>query len=113
MKTTAMKSTPPRVSSEHTEAAASARASFFTLALIMSSQLLLAVLLPIIGGVALDKKLGSGTVWTIVGLVVALLASIVVIARAAKMANSMPAPKLSPADRQAVQRRIAEEDKED
>lgn len=110
MKTTAAHPTPPTVSSEHSLASSSARTSFFTLALTMSSQLLVAVLVPIIAGVQLDKKLNSGIVWTIVGLIVALLASVAVVVRAAKVANSIPTPQLSAADKRAVQKRIAEED---
>lgn len=110
MKTTAAQTTPPNKDSAH-GGPASARANFILLALNMSWQLLVVVMAPVLIGVALDKKFDSGTLWTLVGLVVGLIGSAVVIGRTAQQANKYPVPKLTDAVRKAVQKRIAEDDK--
>ncbi len=58
------------------------RAQFTSAAIGMSWQLMIIVLVPIIGGYKLDEHLATLPVWTLVGLVVALIGSIVVIRRA-------------------------------
>lgn len=112
MKTTAAPTTPPITNSAE-EGSASARMSFIVLALNMSWQLLVVVLLPVLGGVWLDKHHGHGTTWTIGGLAVALVLSVAVIAQAARTASKFPVPKLSAAEKHAVQRQIAEDDADD
>lgn len=111
MKTTAAQTTTPTNNSGEGNSS-SARANFIVLALNMTWQLLIVVLVPVIGGVKLDKTLDSGALWTLVGLAVALIASVLVIARTARLANTYPVPKLTDAERKAVQQRIAEDDKE-
>lgn len=49
------------------------------LALNMSWQLLVVIVLPLLGGYLLDNKLHSGHTWMVVGMVVALAAMIMVV----------------------------------
>jgi LPXTG-motif cell wall-anchored protein len=70
--------------------------AFNTAAIGMSWQLAIIVLLPIIGGYKLDQKTGSMPWMTLLGLVLALVGSIIVIRRALAMMNNFNVEK--PAD---------------
>lgn len=78
----------------------------------MGWQLAVVVLVPVIIGVQLDKSFGTGFVWTFLGLGVALVLSGVVMWRTMQKANSFPVPKLSAAEKRAVQKRYEEDDKD-
>jgi F0F1-type ATP synthase assembly protein I len=85
---------------------------FIASAVSMSWQLAIAVLVPVIGGVELDKALTSSDIFLFVGLAVALLASAGVMWHAMQHANRMPVPKLTAAQKRAVQKSYEEEDKD-
>ena len=78
----------------------------------MSWQLAIVVLVPVIGGVELGKKLGSPTAWTLAGLAVALVGTVLVMWRAMQAANKLPVPKLTEAQKRAIQKSYEEEDEE-
>jgi len=86
------------------------RQQFAVFALNMTWQLAIVVLLPVIGGVELDKKLHTSDTYTIVGLVVALIASGLVMWRTMQAANRLPVPKLTAAERRAVEKSYEEDD---
>ncbi len=92
--------------------ASTQRSVFLTLALNMSWQLALAVLVPTVGGVELDKKLHSGSVFLFVGLALAVILSTVVMWHAMQTANNLPAPKLTEAQKRAVKKSYEDEDDE-
>jgi uncharacterized membrane protein len=76
----------------------------------MSWQLALVVLVPVIGGVELDKATGNSYVFTVIGLVLALVLSAVVMWRAMQAANRLPVPKLTAAQKRAVRKSYEEDD---
>ena len=76
----------------------------------MSWQLAAAVLVPLLGGVMLDKKLGTAPVCTLVGLGVALACSAVVMWQAMQAANRLPVPKLTDAQKREIQKSYEEDD---
>ena len=76
---------------------------------VMSMQLLVVVLVPIIGGVELDKALGVSYL-LFVGLAVALISTVLVMWRTMQVANRLPVPKLTDAQRQAVRKAYEAED---
>jgi hypothetical protein len=76
----------------------------------MSWQLAVVVILPIAGGAWLDKKFNAGNLWVFVGLAVALLASTAVVWRLVQLANRLPVPKLTAAQKRAIQKNYEEED---
>lgn len=78
----------------------------------MSWQLALVVLIPVIGGVELDKALGKTEVFVFVGLALALIGSGIVLWRTMQAANQLPVPKLTEAQKRAVQKSYEEEDEE-
>lgn len=63
---------------------------FFSMGLDMSWRLALSVLIPIIGGVELDKHLKTAPAFLIAGFVFATLLAIVTIRRTLKLANQLP-----------------------
>ncbi len=65
-------------------------AVFISLALDMSWRLAIVVLVPIIGGFELDKKLKTTPLITIVGFVIAMIGMALVLWRMLKIANSIP-----------------------
>lgn len=75
----------------------------------MSWQLAVVVLVPVIGGVELDKAAGT-TVYTFIGLGLALVLSGVVMWRAMQTANRLPVPKLTEAQKRAVKKAYEAED---
>jgi F0F1-type ATP synthase assembly protein I len=83
---------------------------FIASAVSMSWQLAVVVLVPIIGGVELDKAIGSKNVCLFIGLGIALVGSAAVMWRAMQVANRMPVPKLTAAQKRAVQKSYEEED---
>jgi len=85
---------------------------FFAMALTMSWQLAVVVLVPVIGGVQLDKAAGTKYVFTFVGLALALVGSGVVMWRALQRANGLPVPKLTDAQRAAIKKSYDDEDNE-
>jgi len=85
---------------------------FVFMALNMSWQLAVVVLLPVLAGVALGKAQDHATAWLMVGLAVALVGSIAVMWRTMRVANSLPVPKLSAAEKREVQKQYEEDDKE-
>jgi Putative F0F1-ATPase subunit Ca2+/Mg2+ transporter len=89
-----------------------ARGLFLSMLLNMSWQLAIVVLVPILAGVRLDKAFGTGNVYTFVGLGLALIGSIVVMWRAMQVANRLPVPKLTAAQKRAIEKAYEDEDKE-
>lgn len=79
------------------------------MALNMSWQLAAVVLIPVIAGVQLDKIFDTSFL-LFVGLGVALLGSIAVMWRTMQVANKLPVPKLSAAEKRAVQKSYEEDD---
>lgn len=86
------------------------RHDFVSLALTMGWQLAAAVLVPLIGGALLDRALNTTPVLTFIGMAVAVLASIVVMWRTMQTANSLPVPKLTESQRQAIKKQYDEDD---
>lgn len=82
---------------------------FLVMALNMSWQLALAILIPVIGGVQLDETLDT-TLFTFVGLAVAFVATGVVLWRTMQAANKLPVPKLTEAQKRAIQKQYEEDD---
>lgn len=78
----------------------------------MSWQLAIVVLVPILGGVALDKAFKTSDVYTLIGLALALIGSGVVMWRTVQAANRLPVPKLTDEQRRAVQKSYEEEDED-
>jgi hypothetical protein len=99
-------------SSSTPQKASNSRQQFLVAALNMSWQLAVVVLVPLIGGVELGKKLGSPTAWTFVGLGVAFVGAGLVMWRAMQAANKLPVPKLTEAEKRAVRKSYEEEDEE-
>lgn len=86
------------------------RNAFVFMALNMSWQLAIAVLVPVIGGVQLDKALDTSNTFTFVGLAIALIGSIAVMWRTMQTANKLPVPKLTAAQKRQIQKRYEEDD---
>jgi len=86
------------------------RQLFFSSAMNMSWQLALVVLVPVIGGVQLDKAFGTKYVCTFIGLGLALLGSGLVMWRTMQAANRLPVPKLTEAERRRIQKSYEEDD---
>jgi F0F1-type ATP synthase assembly protein I len=84
---------------------------FVSLALNMGWQLAVVVLVPVVGGVELDKVFNTSPALLLVGLAVALLASIGVMWRTMQAANRLPVPKLTDAQRRAIKKQYEEDDK--
>jgi len=99
---------------QHSEDAGDTRGVFFVAALNMSWQLAVVILVPVIGGVQLDKAVGTGSggVWTFIGLGLALVGSALVMWRTVRLANKLPVPKLSAAQKRAIQKQYEEDDED-
>lgn len=95
---------------DKSEGNADARRQFAVYALNMSWQLAVAVLVPLLGGVVLDKKLGTAPICTLVGLAIALIASAVVMWQAMQAANQLPVPKLTDEQKRKIQKSYEEDD---
>jgi F0F1-type ATP synthase assembly protein I len=87
------------------------RNQFVTMAVTMTWQLAIAVLVPIIAGVQIGKAVHDETTGVIVGLVVAVTGSVVVMRRTVQAANHVEVPKLTPVQKRAVQKQYEEDDK--
>ncbi|HWT55935.1 MAG TPA: AtpZ/AtpI family protein [Candidatus Microsaccharimonas sp.] len=113
MKTPAVQATshatPPAAMSEQS---ARGRSAFVSLALDMSWQLAVVVLVPMIAGALLDKKFNTSPTFVLIGLAIAVLGSVAVMWRTLQTANSLPVPKLSAAQKRAVQKQYEEDDKD-
>jgi len=72
---------------ENTERAARERSLFLGAVLSMSWQLAAVVLLPVLGGHALDKRLDTTPFWTIAGFIVAVVAACTVVWRQARVVS--------------------------
>lgn len=86
------------------------RQQFLAAAGTMSWQLAVVVLVPVIGGVELDKRLGTNSIFLFIGLAIAVIGSAVVMWRAMQAANRLPVPKLTAAQKRAIQKSYEEED---
>jgi hypothetical protein len=85
---------------------------FFVVAINMSWQLAIVVLVPIIGGVQLDKVFGHTEACVFIGLAIAVVGSVFVLWRTMQVANRLPVPKLTSKQRQAIKKAYEEEDNE-
>lgn len=80
------------------------------MALDMSWRLAIAVLVPIIGGVELDKRLKTSPTLTIIGFGLAMIGMGLVLWQTLQSANRLPVPKLTAAQRKAIQKQYEEDD---
>lgn len=87
----------------------SQRNQFLVMVLTMSWQLALAVLIPVVVGVQLDKALDTSFI-TFIGLALAFIGSAVVMWRTMQRANRLPVPKLTAAQKREIQKQYEEED---
>ena len=85
---------------------------FWTMAINMSWQLAIVILIPIIAGAKLDNHFDTSYLYTFIGLAVASTLSGVVMWRTLKVANSLPVPKLTAAQKRKIQKQYEEEDAE-
>jgi uncharacterized membrane protein len=76
----------------------------------MSWQLAVVVLVPVIGGVELDKVFHATYVFVIAGLIVAMIGSGAVLWRTMQAANRLPVPKLTDEQKRAIQKSYEEDD---
>ena len=86
---------------------------FVSMALTMTWQLAIVVLVPILAGTQLDKHMGTGSTYTFVGLGIAVVGSIAVMWRTLQTANQVPVPKLTDAQKRAIKKSYEEEDKDE
>lgn len=115
-KKTAVPNTTPQfikggASSDRTQKARQ-RNQFVFMALNMSWQLAVVILLPVIIGVQADKMLGTSYIFALTGVVVGLAGSGLVMWRTMRIASRLPVPKLSAAQKRAIQKQYEEEDEE-
>jgi F0F1-type ATP synthase assembly protein I len=115
-KTAAHPATPHTVTSgkndSTTTKVANQRSQFLVMALNMSWQLAVVILVPVVAGTQLDKAFNTSNVYTFVGLGVALLGSIAVMWRTMQVANKLPVPKLTAEQKSAIQKQYEEDDKD-
>lgn len=78
----------------------------------MSWRLALAVLVPIFIGIQLDKTFKTGSTLTVVGLLLGMVGMGFVFWRTLQVANRMPVPKLSAAQKRAIKKQYEEDDKD-
>lgn len=83
---------------------------FVSMALNMSWRLAIVVMVPIIGGFEVDKHFSTAPAWTITGFVVAMIGVGLVLWQTLQVANRLPVPKLSPAEKRAIQKQYEAED---
>jgi len=86
---------------------------FVLMALAMSWKLALVVMIPVIGGALLDRRLDSFHVFLFVGLAVAVLGSVLVMWQAMQAANRLPVPKLTAAEKRKIQKQYETDDADD
>jgi len=85
-------------------------AVFITLVLDMTWRLAIVILVPVIGGYELDKALKTTPTITILGFVVAMAGMAFILWKTLQVANRQPVPKLTAAQKRAVQRQYEEDD---
>jgi F0F1-type ATP synthase assembly protein I len=95
------------------EQISNARGMFLNMAINMSWQLAVVVLVPILAGVKLDKVFGTHNILLFVGLGLALVGSVAVMWRAVQAANRLPVPKLTAEQKRAIKKSYEEEDKDE
>lgn len=88
------------------------RKNFFVFAANMGWQLAVVVIVPIVIGAQLDKHFHVGNLWVFVGLALALVMSTAVVWRTVQLANRLPVPKLTAAQKRAIQKQYEEDDNE-
>ena len=76
----------------------------------MGWQLAIVVLVPIIGGVQLDKMLDISPVLLFVGLGLAVAGTVIVMWATMQKANHLPVPKLTERQRAAIKKSYEEDD---
>jgi hypothetical protein len=86
--------------------------NFIVMALNMSWQMAIVFLVPVIGGVKLDKHYDTNYLFTFIGLGVATVGSGLVMWRTLKLANNMPVPKLTAAQKRKIQKEYELEDED-
>jgi hypothetical protein len=108
----APQSTPPSLhggSSPQTHSSPG-QANFVGMAVSMGWQLAVVVLVPIIGGVQMDKVLDTTAVCTVLGFLLAIAGSTVVMWRTLQQANKLPVPKLTAAEKRAIKKQYEDDD---
>jgi F0F1-type ATP synthase assembly protein I len=88
----------------------SQRSQFLMMALTMSWQLAVAVLVPVLVGVWLDNIAGTSPLYVIAGLLIAFVLAALVMWRTLRLANGLPVPKLTDAQKKAIQKQYEEDD---
>lgn len=111
----APKNTPPIIRDGKTpaESAQVMRRNFLVYAANMSWQLAIVVVLPIAGGAMLDKHNGSGRMWLFMGLGLAAVLATGVMWRTVQLANRLPVPKLTTAQKRAIRKSYEEDDNDE
>ena len=98
--------------SEIAKSGALVRQHFLLMAGNMTWQLALVVLVPIYGGMELDKHLTSSNIYLFIGLALAVVGSALIMWRTMQIANRLPVPKLTAAQKRAIQKSFEDEDKD-
>jgi len=107
---TSHQSTPLKESGEsQPRSNQSQRSAFLVMATNMGWQLAVVVLVPVIGGAQLDKALDT-TYLIFIGLGVALLGSGAVMWRTMQLANRLPVPKLTAAQKRTIKKQYEKDD---
>ena len=83
---------------------------FVQMALNMGWQLAVVVLIPVAGGAQLDKALNTNHIFLFIGLALALIGTVLVMWRTMQVANRLPVPKLTDAQKRAIKKSYDEED---
>lgn len=83
---------------------------FISMAIDMSWRLAIVILLPIIGGVELDKALNLSPACTIAGFLLAMAGMAWVMWQTLQTANRLPVPKLTAAQKRAIKKQYDEDD---
>jgi F0F1-type ATP synthase assembly protein I len=113
MKTTAVSSTSGKTpTTTKSEVPNKGRSAFFALAIDMSWKLALVILGPIIGGTYLDNALETAPLFTVIGLLMAVVGSIAVMWQVVKVANRQPVPKLTEAQRRQIREEYEKDDED-
>ncbi|HSX30893.1 MAG TPA: hypothetical protein VLE99_03165 [Candidatus Saccharimonadales bacterium] len=103
-------STPNTSNSTGTANATRPGRQFVALALDMSWKLAVVVLVPVLGGVGLDKAIGVKYAYLLIGLAVAAMGTAVVLWQTLQTANKLPVPKLTDAQKRDIRKRYEEDD---
>jgi hypothetical protein len=86
-------------------------AVFISMALDMSWRLALVILIPIVGGAELDKHMHTSA-YVILGFLLAMVGMGLVMWQTLHKANQLPVPKLTAAQKRAIQKQYEEEDED-